>query len=51
MTIPRLVDEEVKARLQALPGWALRNRNGKLLAREQDHHPEWLNVFDRVVRI
>jgi 4a-hydroxytetrahydrobiopterin dehydratase len=68
MKIPRLSDEEVKARLNKLPGWTL--HDGKLhreykfggfaeafgfmstcalVAQKQDHHPEWFNVFDRVV--
>ena len=68
MKIPRLSDEDVKARLDKLPGWAL--QGGKLhreykfgdfaeafgfmstcalVAQKQDHHPEWFNVFDRVV--
>jgi 4a-hydroxytetrahydrobiopterin dehydratase len=68
MKVPKLSDEEVKARLHTLPGWAL--SNGKLhreykfggfaeafgfmstcalVAQKQDHHPEWFNVFDRVV--
>jgi len=68
MKIPRLSDDEVKARLNKLPGWAL--EGGKLhreykfagfaeafgfmstcalVAQKQDHHPEWFNVFDRVV--
>jgi 4a-hydroxytetrahydrobiopterin dehydratase len=68
MKIPRLSDEDVKARLVKLPGWVL--EDGKLhreykfsgfpeafgfmstcalVAQKQDHHPEWSNVFDRVV--
>ncbi|MGA3121866.1 MAG: 4a-hydroxytetrahydrobiopterin dehydratase [Polyangiaceae bacterium] len=68
MKIPRLTDAEVKAGLQSLPGWVL--RDGKLhrdytfedfsdafgfmatcalIAQKQDHHPEWFNVFNRVV--
>jgi 4a-hydroxytetrahydrobiopterin dehydratase len=68
MKIPKLSDEDVKARLDKLPGWAL--EHGKLhreykfggfaeafgfmstcalVAQKQDHHPEWFNVFDRVV--
>jgi 4a-hydroxytetrahydrobiopterin dehydratase len=68
MTVNKLSQEEVKARLRDLPGWAL--REGKLhreykfggfaeafgfmstcalVAQKQDHHPEWFNVFDRVV--
>ncbi len=68
MTIPRLSNEEVNARLHDLPGWTLHagklHREYKfggfaeafgfmstcaLLAQKQEHHPEWLNVFDRVV--
>jgi 4a-hydroxytetrahydrobiopterin dehydratase len=68
MKIPRLSDEEVKARLNELPGWTLRagklHREYKfdgfaeafgfmstcaLVAQKQDHHPEWFNVFDKVV--
>jgi 4a-hydroxytetrahydrobiopterin dehydratase len=68
MKIPRLSDEEVKARLDKLPSWAL--EDGKLhreykfggfaeafgfmstcalVAQKLDHHPEWFNLFDRVV--
>jgi 4a-hydroxytetrahydrobiopterin dehydratase len=68
MKVSKLSNEEVKARLQALPRWAV--SNGKLhreykfggfadafgfmstcalVAQKQDHHPEWFNVFDRVV--
>jgi 4a-hydroxytetrahydrobiopterin dehydratase len=68
MKITKLPDEEVKARLHDLHGWAL--RDGKLhreyefhgfaeafgfmstcalVAQKQDHHPEWFNVFNRVV--
>ncbi len=68
MKVQRLSDEDVKARLAKLPGWAL--EDGKLhreykfggfaeafgfmstcalVAQKQDHHPEWFNVFDRVV--
>jgi 4a-hydroxytetrahydrobiopterin dehydratase len=68
MKVSKLSEEEVKAQLHELPGWAL--RDGKLhreykfggfaeafgfmstcalVAQKQDHHPEWSNVFDRVV--
>ena len=68
MKVFRLTDKEVTARLQKLPGWAL--RDGKLhreyefdgfaeafgfmstcalVAQKQDHHPEWFNIFNRVV--
>ncbi|HSB40756.1 MAG TPA: 4a-hydroxytetrahydrobiopterin dehydratase [Methylomirabilota bacterium] len=64
----RLADAEVRQRLAALPGWAV--KDGKLhreltfpdftqafafmsdVAREADgldHHPEWCNVYNRVV--
>jgi 4a-hydroxytetrahydrobiopterin dehydratase len=68
MKIARLSDEDVKARLDKLPGWTLEDsklhREYKfggfaeafgfmstcaLVAQKQDHHPEWFNVFDRVV--
>jgi 4a-hydroxytetrahydrobiopterin dehydratase len=68
MKIPKLSNEEVKALLHKLPGWAI--HEGKLhreyifggfaeafgfmstcalVAQKQDHHPEWSNIFDRVV--
>jgi 4a-hydroxytetrahydrobiopterin dehydratase len=68
MKVQKLSHEEVKTRLQALPGWVLRgdklHREYKfggfaeafgfmstcaLVAQKRNHHPEWFNVFDRVV--
>jgi 4a-hydroxytetrahydrobiopterin dehydratase len=63
----RLDDEEILRRLEALPGWEL--REGRLwrrfrfedfsrafafmtrcamVAEQIDHHPDWLNVYNRV---
>jgi 4a-hydroxytetrahydrobiopterin dehydratase len=68
MTVHKLRQEEVNARLHELPEWALREEKlhreyefdgfaeafgfmstCALLAQKQDHHPEWFNVFNRVV--
>jgi len=64
----KLSDSEIQARLQALPGW--RVKDGKLhrelafadfvaafgfmtkvaiVAEKHDHHPEWFNVYNKVV--
>jgi len=64
----KLGDDEIRARLDGLPGWTI--SEGKLhrelrfddfvaafsfmaavalLAEKMDHHPEWSNVYNRVV--
>jgi len=66
--VPKLTEAEIKAGLQKLPGWTL--RDGKLhreyafgdfaeafgfmarcalVAQKSDHHPEWSNVYSKVV--
>lgn len=67
MTIEKLRDDEIQARLAAVPGWSI--DQGKLyrelkfrdfvdafafmakvaiLAEQQNHHPEWFNVWNTV---
>lgn len=68
MSVRKLSDEEIEARLSSVPGWSL--VGGKLhrelvfadfaeafgfmaacalVAEKSDHHPEWSNVWNKVV--